>query len=119
MELNSSFMLQAQVAMRGSGTPHAMRVPQNADEQAVWEAALEFEAYFIQVMFREMRNTIPNEGGILPTSHAVEIFQDMLDEQVSRSAASTGGIGLAQQLFRQFAGSNPIITAAQEYEQNE
>ena len=74
------------------------------DYVAIRRAAVEFEAYFIQKMFREMRRTLQSdENSLIPRSQAEEIFQDMLDEQVARNASSgPGGIGLADMIVRQF-----------------
>jgi len=82
------------------------------DDAALLMAAKEFEAYFLQMMFRAMRDTVDSDRGILPQSEAERIFQDMLDEQVTREAALGGGVGLAQQIFRQMtAGRNNIQEA--------
>jgi len=77
----------------------------SGDDAALLAAAEEFEAFFIQMMFRAMRSTVDTTRGILPQSQTEEIFRDMLDEQTARSAAQNGGIGLAQQMFRQMTAS--------------
>ena len=72
-----------------------------ANRAAIREAAQEFESFFLQMMFREMRRTTFNEQSFMPKSNAEKIFTDMLDEEVSRAAASSGGIGLADMIYRQ------------------
>jgi len=74
---------------------------------AIRNAAQEFEAYFIQTLFREMRRTLNDEDSLIPRSDAEKIFQDMLDEQTARNAAQTGGIGLADTIVRQFIQRPP------------
>jgi flagellar protein FlgJ len=69
--------------------------------QAVHYAAETFESYFIQIMLREMRRTIPDEGGLIPKSQAERIFTEMLDEEKSKEMARAGGIGLADVIVRQ------------------
>ena len=64
-------------------------------------AAETFESYFIQIMFREMRRTTFDEGGLFPRSNAERIFTDMLDEEIAKSAASGRGIGLADMIYQQ------------------
>lgn len=71
--------------------------------EAIQYAAEAFESYFIQMMLREMRRTIPDEGGLIPTSQAERIFTEMLDEEISKEAARAGGIGLAQVIVQQLA----------------
>ena len=62
-----------------------------------------FESYFLQIMFREMRKTDMRAGGIFAKSSAEEIFEDMLYEEYSKTAASHGGIGLADLLYHQLS----------------
>lgn len=69
--------------------------------QTIKGAAREFEAYFIQILLREMRNTIPDDGGLIPTSQAERIFTEMLDEEIAKEAARAGGIGLAEVIVQQ------------------
>jgi len=71
------------------------------EKAAIREAAETFESYFIQIMLREMRKTIPDEGGLIPRSQAERIFTEMLDEQKSIEMARAGGIGLADVIVKQ------------------
>ena len=64
-------------------------------------AAEAFESYFLQIMFREMRRTTLDEGGLFPRSNAERIFTDMLDEEIAKSAAAGRGIGLADMIYQQ------------------
>jgi len=65
------------------------------------QAAEMFEAYFLQMMFREMRNTTFDEQGLFPRSNAEKIFTDMLDEEVANTAASRSALGLADMIYAQ------------------
>ena len=71
------------------------------DDIELKRAAIEFEAFFLNMMFREMRRSVGNEHSFLPQSNAERIFQEMLDEEKARIAANSGGIGLADMMFRQ------------------
>ena len=95
--------MQAQ-AVTGESFEDMLQSAQAAqDYAAIRSASIEFESYFIQTMFREMRRTLTSdENSLIPRSHAEEIFQEMLDEQVARNAATVGGIGLADMIVRQF-----------------
>jgi len=90
-------MMDAQPAT-GTGAANA---PPAVDRAAIRDAAEMFESYFLQIMFREMRRTTFNEQGFLPKSHAEKIFTEMMDEEVSKSAAAAGGIGIADMIYRQ------------------
>ncbi len=85
------------------------------DEQLM-QACKDFESYFLQTMFRQMRGTSEAFGGensLFAKSSGEKMFQDMLDEEVSKKASDTSGIGLASFLYRQMkredaAKSDPI-----------
>ena len=81
------------------------------DRSALKEAAIEFEAYFIQMMFRTMRQTIDRENSFLPPSQAEKIFEDMLFEEASNAAARAGGIGLASFMYKQLTLGMPAAPA--------
>jgi len=74
---------------------------EEVDRAQIRQAAEMFEAYFLQMMFREMRRTNFNENGIIPRSNAENIFTEMMDEAVADQAAATGGFGLADMLYAQ------------------
>ena len=72
-----------------------------SDDAELLNACREFESYFISVMFKEMRKTVDTSNSVIPNGNAEDIFQSLLDEQISKSAATSGGIGLADFMFRQ------------------
>jgi len=72
------------------------------EREQIRKAAEMFEAYFLQIMFREMRNTTFDEGGLFPRTQAERIFTDMLDEEVANQAASSpNNFGLADMIYAQ------------------
>ena len=73
------------------------------DAEQLKSACRDFESYFLQIMLREMRKTNLNAGGIFSKSGAEEIFEDMLYEEYSKTAAAKGGIGLADMMYRQLS----------------
>ena len=78
-----------------------IREGMSAEERAaIQEAAEAFESYFLQIMLREMRRTIP-ENELIPKSQAERIFTEMLDEEMAKDMARAGGIGLAQVMVQQ------------------
>ncbi len=83
-------------------TPKATAPDKGAknDPEAVRETSQQFEAIFIQTMFKAMRSTVP-DGGLFKKGMSENAFQDMMDAEVAKSAASQGGIGLGEALFRQ------------------
>jgi len=105
----NSHMLQVQAQNRPSAADINWSSLEG-DDRALMNAAKEFETYFIQQMFRAMRNTVDSQNSLFPRSQTEEIFQDMLDEQTSRAAVEGGrGIGLAQQIFNQMQSSRTSL----------
>jgi Rod binding domain-containing protein len=79
----------------------ARELDEKVERAQIRQAAEMFEAYFLQMMFREMRKTNFDEGGIIPRSNAERIFTEMLDETIADQAAAQGGFGLADMLYAQ------------------
>jgi len=70
------------------------------DPEKMAQTARDFEAIFVQQVFKEMRQTIP-EGGLLPRGQSEEIYQDMQDMEAAKQLTAHGGIGLAAMLIEQ------------------
>ncbi|USZ52063.1 flagellar assembly peptidoglycan hydrolase FlgJ [Halomonas sp. DN3] len=71
------------------------------DPAAAAEAARQFEAMFINMMMKSMRDAVPSSG--LTDSKQTQFYQTLLDQQWSQTMASRG-IGLADQLMAQLRG---------------
>jgi flagellar protein FlgJ len=70
------------------------------DRAALKKACQDFEAIFIQSMFKSMRKTVP-EGGIFKGDHATEMYQDMIDQDIASQISRRQSLGLADQMYRQ------------------
>jgi len=60
------------------------------------EAARKFEGLMIQMMVKEMRKTLPDNG--LFGSEAVSMYEDLFDQVIADQIAEGRGLGLAEQL---------------------
>ncbi|EKU82885.1 flagellar protein FlgJ [Massilia sp. UYP32] len=67
---------------------------------ALKEAATQFEAMFINMMMKSMRDATPQEG--LMDNQQTKTFTTMLDQQMSQNLAKRG-VGLADVLVRQLS----------------
>jgi len=76
------------------------------------ETAQQFEAMFIQMMMKSMRDA--SFKGELLDSSALETFQGMQDREISVQLAKRGGFGLADMLEKQFAQQQAQRPAADE-----
>lgn len=71
-------------------------------DQALRAAAKQFEALFMQMVMKSMRNATPS-GGLLDSEQG-KLFQGLLDQQLSMNMAQGKGTGLAETLYRQLGG---------------
>ena len=70
------------------------------DLESLRESTREFEAIFINEMFKSMRKTVP-DGGLIEKDINEEIYREMMDMEMARNASSGEGIGLGKAMFEQ------------------
>jgi flagellar protein FlgJ len=109
--MGASFALDAQalsaLQIKAKGAP----------DKALKQAATQFEAVFMNMLLKSMRDTVPKDGAM--ESEATRTYTSMMDQQLTQNMASKG-IGLAdlivKQLSRQMgtagAGVTPAATPA-------
>lgn len=96
MSIESGKIMEGRMALDMQGLErlkHSAR--KDPSGTAAEEAAQQFEAMFVQMMVKSMRDAVP-ESGMLSSSQG-DMYQDMLDKQWSQTIASRG-IGLADTL---------------------
>ncbi len=64
------------------------------------KACEDFEAIFINEMFKEMRKGLTG-GGLLEKSHEHKMWENMFYENISKEMARAGGMGLSEVLYKQ------------------
>ena len=64
------------------------------------EACQGFEAMYMELMYKKMRDTVP-EDELFGNSNADKIWQSMLDSEMMQQAAKSGGVGVADMLYKQ------------------
>jgi len=76
------------------------------DKAALKKSCQDFEAIFIQSLFKAMRKTVP-EGGIFTDNTATETFREMLDQEIATTISRKQSVGLADQIYRQMEKKLP------------
>ncbi|MBN2244031.1 MAG: rod-binding protein [Acidobacteria bacterium] len=90
--------------LAGSGTRLQQKItaagnkPVDQRKSDLREAAQEFEAIFIAYMLKVMRETI-EESGLTDGGPGKAIYTELFDQQISRSLASRGALGLSDLLY--------------------
>ena len=88
-------------------TEAASSVPKHkeadVEAQKLREACEGFEAMFLSMMYKQMRATVPETDLFGKKSNAIKIFEDMRDTELMNAAAKSGGIGLADMMYKQLS----------------
>jgi flagellar protein FlgJ len=72
------------------------------DQEGLKKATEEFEAVFIQILLKSMRETI-TEGGLIEKSQGRSMFEGMYDEELSKNMAMGRQMGIADMLYQQLS----------------
>ncbi len=67
--------------------------------QQLRQVAQELEGLFLGLLLKSMRGTVP-EGGLFKEGTDTKTYKDMFDQELGRSMARRGGIGLADMIVR-------------------
>lgn len=79
-------------------------------EETLRAAGRHFEALFIQMMLKSMRDASP--GDPLMGGGGQELYRDMFDKQISLTLSEKGSLGLAEAMVRQLRQHLPEADAA-------
>ncbi len=73
-----------------------------ATDEEMMDACKQFEAYFVEQMFKSMIDTIPkSENTTAYTSNLMDYYTDEMVQKLATDSTETGGLGLAQTLYEQ------------------
>ncbi len=74
-----------------------------ATDDELMDACKQFEAYFVEQMFKEMVKTIPSESeGSGSMNSMLDYYKDQMIQGIAEETADqNGGLGLAQMLYEQ------------------
>lgn len=78
----------------------AARSPE-AGRRAVREAAESFEAVFLSQMLAPMFEGVNDGDGLFGGGHAETVYRSMLTDEIGKSIARAGGIGLGDTIERE------------------
>ena len=73
-----------------------------ATDEELLDVCKQFEAYFMEQVFKQMEKTIIKDESSTGTSTAlVDYFKDSALQELTNTAADTQGLGIAQVLYEQ------------------
>ena len=83
--------------------PKNTMAAEDVEAKKLREACEGFEAMFLSMMYKQMRATVPESELFGKKSNALEIFEDMRDTELMNAAAKSGGIGIADMMYKQLS----------------
>jgi flagellar protein FlgJ len=98
--LNATKSYTSALAMDTQGLGDLRQAAKNNSPQALKEAATQFEAMFVNMMMKSMREATPTDE--LNDNQTSKTFTSMLDQQLSQNIAKRG-VGLADVLIKQLS----------------
>jgi flagellar protein FlgJ len=107
MATTTTNVLSNQLAIDPNALNNVRLQANNADSthDGLTIAARQFETYFLQMMLKSMRDTVPQDP--LFGSQESKDFTSMLDQQVAQNISQNKGIGMADALIAQIERSLP------------
>ncbi len=73
-----------------------------ATDDELMDACKQFEAYFLEQMFKEMMKTVPkNEDMSASTSTLMDYYTDEMMQKLAADSTENNSLGLAQTLYEQ------------------
>src|SRR5471030_447658 len=90
----------SQLAIDGNGLNQLKALSSQDPKQALKGAAQQFEAMFMTMLMKSMRDATPQDGPF--DSEQTRMYQSMLDQQMAQAMAKRG-IGLAEVMVKQLS----------------
>lgn len=86
----------------------------NATDDELMSVCKEFEAYFVEQVFKEMQKTIPeSESSSGSSSSLVDYFKDQTTQKLASDATAQNGLGLAQMMYEQMKRNYDIPSGSE------
>ncbi len=107
-------MIQAdianQLALDVNSLAQTRRLAKDDPRAALKSAAQQFEAVFLQMVLKAMRDASPKEG--IFDSEQSRLYQSLLDQQLAQTLSAKGSTGLAALIEQQLARGLPPVPGA-------
>jgi flagellar protein FlgJ len=74
---------------------------QTKELQALRHSCREFEAIYVNEMYKSMRKTVPESGMFGKKGMAEDVYREMLDMEMARQTAAGDGMGIGKAMYQQ------------------
>jgi len=99
--------ISASLDANGKDISSLRRSAKENSPEALKGALKQFEALFVNMMLKSMRNATPQDG--IFDSEQTKMYTSMLDQELSQNFAKRG-IGLADAMLRQMTRNGAVVT---------
>ena len=94
------------------GNPAAMPKTATHRDAKLWKAAQQLEGVFVQQLYKTMRETVPQQEGIVSGGAGEDIFTGLMDQHVAAETPKHWDTGLSEALYRQLRRSTSVDASA-------
>ncbi len=98
----NSIKSKSQEAKEGAFESQLEKAIKDKDEEKLKKACRDLEAVFVNMMFKQMRNTI-QKSELMGGGYAEGMYEDMLYEKYAEEASKNKGIGIGDILYKQLS----------------
>lgn len=98
----NSLKSKAEEAKEGAFESQLEKAIKDKDEEKLKKACRDLEAVFVNMMFKQMRNTI-QKSQLMGGGYAEGMYEDMLYEKYAEEASKNKGIGIGDILYKQLS----------------
>lgn len=81
------------------------KAKESGDNEELKKVSQQFEAFFINEIFKSMRKSSDWGGSIVEKSHARGVYESMFDEKISDEISQGRGIGIGDMIYKQMLNS--------------
>ena len=106
--MNTGFQLNA-FDPNSLGDLKRLARSEGESDAALRATAKQFEALFLQMVMKSMRQASPSNG--LMDSEQTRMYQSLLDQQMALNMAQAKGTGLSEVIYRQLGGKDAAAAA--------
>jgi flagellar protein FlgJ len=89
------------------GVASVPQPPRDGDHARLQQTAKQLESVFVEQLYKAMRQTVPQEEGIVSGGNAEGMFTGLMDQHLAADTPSQWEHGLADAIYRQLRGRLP------------
>ena len=94
-------------SMKGASAPTTPLSAKDQRDATLMKSASQLEGMFVQQLYKAMRETVPQQEGIVSGGAGEDIFTGLLDQHLAAETPKQWEHGIAQALYQQLRRGTP------------